>query len=138
MRITAILLGLGSLLGCAASDTIEKRAARGDLEAQATLGSMYASGEGAPEDDEEAVRWFRMAADQGLARAQFHLACMYCGGTGVPKDGDEVRRWMRLAAEQGLAEAAEAGRRFSELLETAELQPGYWRRLPQAGSMTRI
>ena len=27
---------------------------------------MYANGEGVPEDDAEAVRWYRLAADQGL------------------------------------------------------------------------
>ena len=38
---------------------------------------MYAHGEGVPEDDAEAVRWFRLAADQGDARAQGNLGAMY-------------------------------------------------------------
>ena len=38
---------------------------------------MYASGEGVPEDDAEAVRWYRLAADQGHADAQYNLGWMY-------------------------------------------------------------
>ena len=31
------------------------------------LGLMYDSGEGVPEDDKEAVKWYRLAAEQGNA-----------------------------------------------------------------------
>ena len=44
---------------------------------------MYANGEGVVEDDAEAVRWYRLAADQGVAIAQHNLGLMYgrgCGG----------------------------------------------------------
>jgi hypothetical protein len=34
---------------------------------------MYDNGEGVPQDDAEAVRWYRLAAAQGLARGQFNL-----------------------------------------------------------------
>jgi uncharacterized protein len=30
---------------------------------------MYDNGEGVPENDAEAVKWFRKAAEQGLARS---------------------------------------------------------------------
>jgi len=42
--------------------------------AQFNLGLMYDFGEGVPEDDEEAVRWYREAAEQGNAAAQVNLA----------------------------------------------------------------
>ena len=42
---------------------------QGHAYAQYNLGWMYANGEGVPEDDAEAVRWLRLAADQGLAEA---------------------------------------------------------------------
>ena len=45
---------------------------------------MYANGEGVPEDDAEAVRWYRLAAEQGLASAQLNLRFMYANGEGVP------------------------------------------------------
>ena len=45
----------------------------GDAEAQFLLGFMYAKGRGVLEDDKEAVKWFRKAAEQGHAEAQFNL-----------------------------------------------------------------
>ena len=39
-------------------------AAQGDATVQYHLGLMYADGEGAPQDDVEAVRLFRLAAEQ--------------------------------------------------------------------------
>ena len=58
-----------------------------------------------PQDAAEAVRWYRLAAEQGLASAQHNLGFMYANGTGVPQDDAEAARWVRLAAEQGLAVA---------------------------------
>ena len=42
----------------------------GDLAAQYNLGIMYAEGRGVPQDDAEAVAWFRRAAEQGHIDAQ--------------------------------------------------------------------
>lgn len=53
----------------------------------------------------EAVRWYRLAADQGLAVAQTNLGIMYDKGAGVPEDEAEAARWFRLAADQGDADA---------------------------------
>ena len=60
------------------------------------LGVRYASGDGVPQDEAEAVRWYRLAADQGLASAQFNLAVSYGEGEGVPQDNAEAVRWYRL------------------------------------------
>ena len=62
---------------------------------------MYSTGEGVPQDDGEAVKWFRLAADQGNASAQFSLGNMYRTGEGVPQDYGEAVKWFRLAADQG-------------------------------------
>ena len=56
-------------------------------------------------DDVEAVRWYRLGAEQGYAGAQFNLGVMYDRGKGVPEDDVEAVRWYRLAAEQGDADA---------------------------------
>ena len=37
------------------------------------LGMMYSSGDGVPQDWEQARAWFRKAADRGHANAQFNL-----------------------------------------------------------------
>jgi TPR repeat protein len=44
------------------------------------LGFMYDEGLGVAEDDAEAVRWFRLAAEQGYAWAQNNLGRMYYSG----------------------------------------------------------
>ena len=62
---------------------------------------MYATGEGVPEDDAEAVRWYRLAAEQDDASAQYFLGFAYANGRGVPEDYAEAVRWYRLAAEGG-------------------------------------
>ena len=52
---------------------IRRQAEQGDADAQGLLGVMYATGDGVSEDDAEAIRWFRLAAEQGHARAQRNL-----------------------------------------------------------------
>lgn len=57
------------------------------------------------EFDEEAVSYYRKAADQGNADGQFGLGSMYSIGEGVKKDLGAARRWITLAAEQGHKQA---------------------------------
>ncbi len=41
----------------------------GNADAQTALGTMYAQGQGAPQNYTEAAKWFRLAADQKEATA---------------------------------------------------------------------
>ena len=50
---------------------------KGHAGAQYNLGFMYANSQGVPQDDVEAVRWYRLAADQGHAGAQYEFGNMY-------------------------------------------------------------
>jgi hypothetical protein len=61
---------------------------------------MYADGQGVPQNYVEAVKWFRLAADQGAAAAQYNVGHMYDKGYGVTKDDVEATRWWQLAADQ--------------------------------------
>ena len=45
-------------------------AAQGDADAQFNLVVMYHTGQGVPQDYTQAVRWARLAADQGHTKAQ--------------------------------------------------------------------
>jgi TPR repeat protein len=92
---------------------------RGIANAQNNLGEMYTYGRaaledlaknimyevdlclGPPEDYDEALKWFRKAADQGHAEAQYSIGNMYFFGEGVPEDLAEAFKWYRMAAEQG-------------------------------------
>jgi TPR repeat protein len=68
---------------------------------------MYASGEGIPENDAEAVKWFRKAADQGVAYAQYNLGVMYERGMGVPENSIRAYVWWSMAKTQGHTVATE-------------------------------
>jgi TPR repeat protein len=65
---------------------------------------MYANGRGVPQDGAEAVRWFRLAANQGFAGAQFNLGVMYDTGEGVLQDYVEAHMWTNLAVAQSSGE----------------------------------
>ena len=62
---------------------------------------MYDNGEGVPEDDAEAVKWYRLAAEQGYAGAQSNLGVMYSNGEGVPQNNALAHMLFNLAGAQG-------------------------------------
>ena len=127
--VVAVLLMSGAALAETFTPTelaeLRVDANAGDVRAQYLLGLRYALGEGVPQDDAEAVSWYRQAAEQGDAAAQFILGLYYRNGTGVPQDYFEAVALFRQAAEQGHASAQHS------LGDTtpphAELPPRFWR-----------
>ncbi len=121
LRFVAAVAVLTALAQCAPvqepmpeTDALRARAEAGDAEAQFDVGFMYAIGDGVPEDDVEAARWYRLAAEQGDADGQFILGFSYGEGEGVPQDDTEAVRWFRLAADQGFADAQNRlGRKYA-------------------------
>ena len=85
-------------------DTVRQAAEQGDATAQFNLGVMYAKGEGVPQDDAEAVQWYRLAAEQGHAEAQGTLGAMYMNGQGVPQDDETAHVWLNVAASRSTGE----------------------------------
>jgi TPR repeat protein len=71
------------------------------MRAQYRFGNKYANGQGVPEDDAEAVRWLRLAAEQGHASAQYFLGSIYAGDGSVPEDYVLAYMWFNLTAAQG-------------------------------------
>jgi TPR repeat protein len=53
----------------------------------------------------EAIKWYRIAADQGDPRAQKALGDMNNAGVGMPQNYAEAMKWWRRAANQGYARA---------------------------------
>jgi TPR repeat protein len=53
----------------------------------------------------EAVKWYRKAAQQNLAKAQNNLGVCYARNEGVAKDWVEAYKWLLLAARQGHEDA---------------------------------
>jgi uncharacterized protein len=64
----------------------ERWARLGDAPSQCNLGAMYADGIGVTKDAIEAVKWYRLAAEQGNERAQNHLDMMSGKGDGIIED----------------------------------------------------
>ncbi len=69
------------------------------------LGDCYADGKGVAQNEAEAVRWYRKAAEQNHAEAQYWLGACYADGEGVTQNDAEAVKWYRAAAEQGHAKA---------------------------------
>jgi len=106
LAMLALFLAIPGMSAIANEADIEKlqqaiRENPNDAEAQFNLGRMYDNGEGVPEDDKQAVKWYRLAAEQGHAEAQINLGVMYRDGTGVRKDDKEAIKWWQKATEQG-------------------------------------
>lgn len=85
------------------SDRQEKAKEDGYAQARAqlSLGHIYRHGLGVTQDNEEAMKWFRKAAEQGYSPGLFNLGEMYYKGHGVPQDYTEAIELFRKAADQG-------------------------------------
>ena len=88
-RTAAILVfGIALIVGSAYASDIEKGF------------DAYENG-----DYAEAVKWFRLSAEQGDAKAQFNLAVMYANGQGVIQDDVYAHMWWNIAAANSDSEA---------------------------------
>jgi TPR repeat protein len=65
------------------------------------LGSMYYSGLGVGVDSDQAVNWYRKAAEAGNAEGMNNLGWMYDAGYGVKTDSQRAIVWYRKAAQLG-------------------------------------
>ena len=70
-------------------------------ERSSTSGSCTSPARGVPIDDAEAVRWYRLAAEQGHATAQPALGVMYREGLGVLKDAVIAHMWFNIGDSNG-------------------------------------
>ena len=80
-------------------------AEEGNVEAQFHLGFMYDFGEGIPENDSEAVKWWHRAAGRGHRSSQVILGIKYREGTGVRQDFAIAAELLRRAAAPGDGQA---------------------------------
>jgi TPR repeat protein len=80
--------------------------AQDNAEAQTNLGFMYSTGRGVAQNFTEAVKWYRLAAEQGHAQGQNNLGSKYDKGEGVAQDYARSYMWFSLSAQTGHEEAA--------------------------------
>ncbi len=88
---------------------------------QHQVGMHYRHGLGVPQDDTEAFRWYKKAAEQGKARAQHRLGTLYGRGLGVAQDYVHAHMWWNLAAKQGHKKAIKNRGVVTELMTSAEV-----------------
>ena len=78
--------------------------------AQTGLGWMYQKGQGVPQDSKAAVKWYKLAAEQGFAFAQYNLGRAYAKGQGVIQDNVYAHMWFNIAASSGESKNASKNR----------------------------
>ena len=88
-----------------------KAAKQGYADSQNNLGYVYRT---IKHYYSEALKWYRLAADQNNAEAQYDLGIMYENGQGVKRDTLEAVRFYRMAAGNGNEEAREALERIDQ------------------------
>lgn len=94
-------------------------AEQGDADAQFAIGMFYLQDKENTTDEEaiegcnQALIWFRKAAEQGQKQAQHEMGLYYLLGVAVEEDAVQAVSWFRKAAEQGEALAQfELGRYY--------------------------
>ena len=76
----------------------------GYADAQFNLATMYYNGEAVTQDYKEAMKWYRLAAEQGTeeaVRSQHNLGWMYDEGLGVIQDNIIAYMWYNIAVVNG-------------------------------------
>src|SRR5690349_18225376 len=81
----------------AAMSLLRRAADAGHAGAQAALAYILDK----TDEDEEAVKYYKLSAAQGHPDGMYGLAGMYLQGEGVKQDFAEGRKWMLKAAEAG-------------------------------------
>ena len=90
--------------------------------AQISLAFAYHQGLGVKQDDNEAVRWWRLASEQGNAQAHYHLGSAYEVGIGVASDKVIAYMWFEVAKLAGDLGASAALELLEMQLTQAEIE----------------
>lgn len=103
------LLVLESGRPAEATELLQPLASQGNAIAQYQLGLIHYNGQGVPEDEKQAIHWWKQAAAQGYSNAMYQLGSAYLYGSQasgfVPDPDREAATWYFQAASKGHAEA---------------------------------
>jgi hypothetical protein len=84
-----------------AFEWLKRLTARNDGYAYYVIGNYYADGFGTAKNEDEALRQYLLAAEQGVGQAQAIVGQAYFTGKGVPQDSLAALTWSLRAAERG-------------------------------------
>ena len=96
-------------------------AEQGNVDAQFYIAWMYSEGEGVPENDKAAVKWYTLGAKQGHASAQGNLGTMYATGQGVLTDNRRAYMWLNLASYNGSEKGGENKDKIAKDMTSAQI-----------------
>jgi uncharacterized protein len=108
--------GLDAIHGTDYEKALEKLmplASQGHSAAQYNLGVMHEWGNGVPQDNVKAMRWYRLSAEQSHKDAQNNLGAMYSKGEGAEQNFVEALKWFVVSADNG----SEGGRKNIDIVE---------------------
>ena len=108
--------GLNAIHGTNYNKALEKLrplAAQGHAAAQYNLGVMNEWGDGVPQNNLLAIKWYRRAAENFHKDAQNNLGAMYSKGEGVEQNFIKALKWFVISGENG----SEEGRKNIDMVE---------------------
>ena len=80
------------------------------------MGLMYKNGEGIPQNDTEAAKWFKIVAEKGNADAQYNMGIMHYFGKGVPQNNVLAYQWFEIAYTSGFDSARKTRDEIAQLM----------------------
>jgi len=111
-------------------------AQNGNRVAQNNLGAAYYNGQGVEQDLNEAIKWYKKAADrghgvarwnletiarQGHAGAQYNVGLLYHEGIGIKQNNVTAYAWWDIAATNGYQDAKEKKTIITERITPAQI-----------------
>ncbi len=85
-------------------NALKREAAKGDTISMYQLGAFYENLQPAPKY-EDALYWYRLAANKGHVKSEYKVAMFFETGKGVRINYRESFKWFRKAAEEGYPDA---------------------------------
>ncbi|MBC8287587.1 MAG: sel1 repeat family protein [Nitrospinae bacterium] len=88
-------------------------AEHGHAAAQYNIGVMHEWGNGVPQDNSQALKWYKRSAERFHKDAQNNLGALYSKGEGTEPDFVEALKWFIISAENG----SEGGQKNIHIVE---------------------
>ena len=85
----------------------------GHSAAQYNIGVMHEWGNGVPQDNSQALKWYKRSAELSHKDAQNNLGALYSKGEGTEQNFVEALKWFLISAENG----SEGGQKNIRILE---------------------
>ena len=144
MKHLVLVMIVGVLVGCGKEEVVQPsvlektktEAQNGNRVAQNNLGAAYYNGQGVEQDLNEAIKWYKKAADlghgvarwnletiarQGHAGAQYNVGLLYHEGKGIKQNNVTAYAWWDNAATNGYQDAKEKKTIITERITPAQI-----------------